>query len=88
MNIQTGIYQHFKGGTVFVYGTAESSDNNTILVLYQGLQDNVHHARPYTSFNETIEKDGKTIKRFTLIKSISIEIDKQIENITKDLKRF
>jgi len=77
--IQTGIYRHFKGGTVFVYGTAESSENDEVLVLYIGMQDKKHHARPYKSFTESVEKDGKTFNRFTLEKPVNFSVDKKIE---------
>ena len=77
--IQTGIYRHFKGGTVFVYGTAESSENDEVLVLYFGLQDKKHHARPYKSFMGNIEKNGQKYNCFTLEQNIDFSVDNQIE---------
>ena len=59
MEIKTGIYKHFKGGTVLVYGTETFSEDKSTLVKYIGLQNNELYARPaddFCGFKET--EDG------------------------------
>lgn len=74
MELKTGIYQHFKGGTVLVIGLSASSDDNQ-RVLYIGMQDKTFHDRPLSEFLGTTVKDGKEIQRFSLVEPIEITTD-------------
>lgn len=73
MEIKSGIYKHFKGKESFVIGVASHSDNESLFVIYQGLQDNKLHARPYESFKEYVDYEGKQVPRFSLVKEIEID---------------
>ena len=73
MELKTGIYQHFKGGTVLVVDLSASSDGNQ-RVLYIGLQDKTFHDRPLDEFLDKTIRDGKEIQRFTLIEPIEITL--------------
>ncbi len=66
--IQAGIYQHFKGNYYKVLHIARHSETEEYLVVYhpQETPDDIW-VRPLAMFDETIEREGKTIKRFTLI---------------------
>lgn len=66
--IKLGTWRHFKGHTVQVVGVAKNSENHEEeFVVY-------HHPdkegkdqiwiRPVPMFLETVERDGKTMKRF------------------------
>lgn len=66
--IALGKYQHFKGNFYKVLHIAKHSETEEVLVVYQpqyGEQD--IWVRPLTMFDETIERDGKTLKRFTKV---------------------
>ena len=66
--IQPGIYRHFKGNLYRVVGTVKHSETLQELVLYQALYGDMDFwVRPVEMFNETVEKNGETFLRFTLI---------------------
>lgn len=66
--IEPGMYRHFKGEEYEVIGFAKHSETEEQLVIYRNLHDVTQlWARPYTMFAETVEVDGKTIRRFTPI---------------------
>ncbi len=66
--IEPGMYRHFKGGEYEVIGFAKHTETEEQLVIYRNLHDITQlWARPYTMFAETVEVDGKTIRRFTPI---------------------
>lgn len=72
--VKNGLYQHFKGGEVFVFGTAKTPEDG-IDVLYKGMQNGKIYARPLESFlDEVISSDGKTVKRFELIKERDVDL--------------
>jgi hypothetical protein len=62
--MELGKYKHYKGGKYQVIDTCTHSESLEKLVLYKSLKDNSLWVRPYEMFNETIELEGKTIKRF------------------------
>lgn len=69
-NIKNGIYQHYKGNKYEVIGIAKHSETLEDLVVYRALYDNKVSqlwVRPLKMFTETIENDGKEIKRFEYI---------------------
>ena len=75
MEVQPGIYKHYKGNYYVVLGTARNSeDANEISVIYMGLYDHPEFGenqiwyRPIKSFTEMVIIDGKTVPRFEFIK--------------------
>lgn len=71
--IKLGKYRHFKGMTVDVIGVAKHSETLEDMVVYvhpdpiKGFGANSMWVRPKEMFSETIERDGKKIKRFEYI---------------------
>ena len=71
--IKLGKYQHFKGNYYQVLHLAKHSESNEWLVIYKPLYRNENGedlgvwARPLAMFDETIERDGKTMKRFQFV---------------------
>ena len=66
--IKIGKYQHFKGNYYHVLHIAKHSETDEMMVVYQpdyGERD--IWVRPLSMFDETIERDGKTLKRFTFV---------------------
>ena len=73
LKIKLGKYRHFKGMSVEVIGVALHSETMEEMVVYlhpdpiKGKGANTMWVRPIKMFTETIEKDGKKIKRFEYI---------------------
>ena len=65
--IKLGYYRHFKGGLYEVLFTAKHSETEETLVIYRSLTGGGNWARPASMWNETVERDGKTYKRFTYL---------------------
>lgn len=70
MNIQPGIYRHYKGKEYRVIGEAKHSETLEDLVLYEPLYKSVskYWVRPKNMFLEKVSVDGKQVKRFQFIK--------------------
>ena len=67
-DIKPGKYRHFKGNEYRVVGIAKHSETLEELVVYIPLYgEGGLWVRPAGMFDETIERDGKTVKRFTYI---------------------
>lgn len=63
------IYRHFKGGEYEIIGIAKHSETLEDIVVYQALYGEKQlWVRPLSMFLETVIKDNKPIKRFSLIK--------------------
>ena len=63
--IKLGMYQHFKGNLYQVLHIATHSETQEVMVVYQpqyGERD--IWVRPLSMFDETIERNGITMKRF------------------------
>lgn len=70
MNIEKGIYRHFKGNKYQVIDIVRHSENQQYMVLYQALYgDHGLWVRPLQMFIEEIEVEGQKRPRFELIES-------------------
>ena len=68
MDIQTGLYRHFKGNLYEVIGTALHSDTLEPMVVYRALYgENGLWVRPAAMWSETIDRDGYHGPRFQYI---------------------
>ena len=74
MEVKLGTYRHFKGKLYRVLSVARHSEDPTQeFVVYQALYDseefgnNAIWVRPKAMFLETVERDGKVVKRFERI---------------------
>ena len=67
-SIKPGRYRHFKGKEYEVLGVAGHSETEEELVVYRALYGDFGlWVRPVSMWNETVERDGKTFRRFTYI---------------------
>ena len=67
-SIKPGRYRHFKGKDYEVLGIARHSETEEELVVYRALYGDFSlWVRPVSMWNETVERDGKTFRRFTYI---------------------
>lgn len=68
MEIKTGKYRHFKGGEYEVLGMAYHSETGEEMVVYKALYgEEKLWVRPASMWDETVERDGKTFRRFTYL---------------------
>lgn len=68
MEIKPGKYRHFKGGEYEVLGIARHSETGEEVVVYRALYGDFGlWVRPASMWNETVERDGVTCRRFTKI---------------------
>ena len=66
--MKPGRYRHFKGKGYEVLGIARHSETEEELVVYRALYGDFSlWVRPVSMWNETVERDGKTFRRFTYI---------------------
>ena len=66
--IKIGKYRHFKGNEYEVIGIAKHSETLEPMVIYKALYgEGGYWVRPANMWNETVERDGITYKRFTYI---------------------
>lgn len=67
-SIKPGRYRHFKGKEYEVLGVARHSETEEELVVYRALYGDFGlWVRPVRMWNEAVERDGKTFRRFTYI---------------------
>lgn len=67
-SIKPGRYRHFKGKEYEVLGVARHSETEEELVVYRVLYGDFGlWVRPVSMWNEAVERDGKTFRRFTYI---------------------
>ena len=67
-SIKPGRYRHFKGKEYEVLGVARHSETEEEFVVYRALYGDFSlWVRPVSMWNETVERDGKTFRRFTYI---------------------
>ena len=66
--IKPGRYRHIKGNEYEVIGLARHSETQEEMVVYRALYGDFGlWVRPARMWNETVERDGKTFRRFTYI---------------------
>ena len=66
--IKLGKYRHFKGNEYEVIGIAKHSEDLSPMVVYRALYGvGGLWVRPAEMWNETVEREGKTVRRFTYI---------------------
>ena len=67
-DIKPGRYRHFKGNEYEVLHLARHSETDEEFVVYRALYGDFSvWVRPASMWNETVERDGKTFRRFTYI---------------------
>lgn len=67
-DIKPGLYRHFKGNEYRVLYVATHSETMEKMVVYQALYgERGIWVRPASMWNETVERDGKTFRRFEYI---------------------
>ena len=67
-NIPIGRYRHFKGNEYEVLYLARHLETEEELVVYRALYGDFSvWVRPASMWNEIVERDGKTFRRFTYI---------------------
>lgn len=67
-SIKPGLYCHFKGGIYEVLFVAKNSETLEDMVVYRAnYGEHGVWVRPLSMWNETVERDGKTFKRFEYI---------------------
>ena len=70
MAVQPGLYRHYKGPEYRVFATAQHSETQQLMVVYQALYGECGlWVRPLDMFIEHVEVDGKTVPRFALIQA-------------------
>ena len=68
MEIKPGKYRHFKGNEYEGLGVGLHSETLEEMVVYRALYGDCGlWVRPAAMWNEMVEKDGETIKRFSYI---------------------
>lgn len=68
MEIPRGRYRHFKGNMYELLDVARHSETQEPFVVYRALYgEHGLWIRPLAMFDETIERDGRMIKRFQYI---------------------
>jgi hypothetical protein len=66
--IKTGRYRHFKGNEYRVLYLAQHSETLEEMVVYQALYGDMGiWVRPVSMWNEIIERDGLSFRRFEYI---------------------
>ena len=66
--IRPGRYRHFKGGEYQVLGVVKHSETLEPMVVYRALYgEGGLWVRPAAMWNETVEREGRTFRRFTYI---------------------
>ena len=73
--IPPGRYRHFKGNDYEVIGIARHSETEEPMVVYKALYgEGGIWVRPASMWNETVQRDGKTYRRFAPVDDVKINI--------------
>ena len=66
--VKLGKYRHFKGGMYEVIAVANHSETLEKLVVYRALYgEGEVWVRPLEMWTETVQHEGKTVKRFAYV---------------------
>jgi len=66
--IKLGVYRHYKGNKYEVVGFARHSETLEDMVIYQALYgDGETWVRPLYIWSESVDIDGKAVKRFEYV---------------------
>lgn len=85
--ISPGKYRHFKGNDYVVIGIARHSETESPLVVYRALYgEGGLWVRPAEMWNETVERGGKTYRRF--YRADRIERVKKYERLFDEVMAF
>lgn len=69
-SILPGVYRHYKGNRYQVLYMAKHSETLEDMVVYQALYGEYGiWVRPASMWNETVDYQGKQVKRFTYIET-------------------
>lgn len=81
---KTQYFRHFKGNYYKLLHIALNSETTERMVVYQALYgEQKVWVRPYDMFFETIERDGRLMKRFTEVEETEVEETEVEEALTK-----
>lgn len=72
MEVEPGIYRHYKGNEYRVLGIGKHSETLEDFVIYEALYQNSlskFWARPLAEFFDEVEWEGKKVKRFQRIET-------------------
>jgi len=68
MELQAGVYKHYKGNLYEVLTTAQHSETEEWMVVYKALYgEEGMWVRPYEMFVEKVEVDEEFISRFEFV---------------------
>jgi hypothetical protein len=68
MQLQPGVYRHYKGPEYRVFSVARHSETEEEVVFYQALYGEYGMwVRPLSMFLESVEVDGEQVPRFALV---------------------
>jgi hypothetical protein len=71
--IPVGVYRHYKGNQYEVVGFARHSETLEDMVIYRALYgEGAAWVRPLAMWENLIEVDGKTVKRFEYVGDKSV----------------
>lgn len=85
--IEKGIYKHFKGQFYAVDNIAKHSETDEFYVVYRALYgERGLWVRPLEMFDETIEREGKRLKRFAPASAEEIALLSTTEVNTQQVK--
>jgi hypothetical protein len=71
MEIEKGIYKHYKGNLYEVLMTAQHSETEEWMVVYKALYgEKGIWVRPYDMFMEKIDIDGRLVPRFEKVEGL------------------
>lgn len=66
--LKPGVYRHFKGKDYRLLYVARHSETEEEMVVYQALYgERGIWVRPAAMWNETVERDGSRVRRFTYV---------------------
>jgi hypothetical protein len=67
-NLEPGqLYRHYKGNHYKILVLGKHSETGEELVAYERQEDGNVYFRPTSMFLESVEWEGKTVPRFTLV---------------------